>query len=81
MYNQGDYVEKNVVEALYWYKKAGIQEHPVACEMVAYSYKVGKGVDINYDLAIYWYTKARNAGACNISKIIKQLNRLKELNK
>jgi hypothetical protein len=81
MYNEGIYVEKNFIEALYWYKKAGIQEHPVACEMVAYYYKVGNGTDINYDTSIYWYTKARNAGASNISKSIKQLNRLKELNK
>ena len=80
MYNQGDYVEKNFVEALFWYEKAGIQEHPVACEMVAYSYKVGKGTDINYDIAINWYIRARNAGASNISKSIKQLNKLKQLN-
>jgi TPR repeat protein len=61
-YNDGDGVEKNSTQAVYWYRKAAEQGHAKAQNNLGVCYNDGDGVEKNYTQEVYWYRKAAEQG-------------------
>lgn len=57
-YENGDWVEKNLEEAVKWYTKAANQGYAKAQYNLALSYDKGEGVAKNDSEAMKWYLKA-----------------------
>lgn len=62
MYRKGEGVEKNLQNALNWYRKAAEQESRLAQYNLGWMYDEGEGIERNLDQAISWYAKAARAG-------------------
>ena len=58
MYYTGQGVEKNLREAVKWFRKAADQEHAEAQNRMGDAYYNGWGVEKNYKEAVKWYQKA-----------------------
>ncbi|WP_345980969.1 Sel1-like repeat-containing protein kinase family protein [Sulfurimonas sp. HSL3-2] len=62
MYEKGYGVDRNIKEALFWYKKAAEQGNLYAQLSLAQIYHKGMGVNKNITEAIHWYEKAASNG-------------------
>jgi len=62
MYNNGQGVDEDPVEALVWYRKAADQGHVKALFNIGDAYRTGRGVDKNMNEAVNWYQKAADLG-------------------
>lgn len=67
--NVGDYYQsswglpdRDLVEAVKWYRLAAAQGFPAAQHALGLSYEDGKGVPVDYIEAASWYRKAANQG-------------------
>ena len=63
MYLNGQGFEKNLAEALRWYKAAAEQEHPHALYMLYVMYSEGVGVEVNQQLAHAYLIRAAREGS------------------
>ena len=61
-YEYGLGVEKNIYQAVYWYKKSAEQGDDVAQCNLGSCYKNGVGVDKDYNEAFYWFKKSADQG-------------------
>lgn len=61
-YMNGQYVPKDDVEAVEWYKKAAMQGMAEAQYKLGLCYSLGTGVQKNHDSAAQWYIKAAEQG-------------------
>lgn len=57
-YEQGWFGERNISEALKWYRRSAAQGDPDAQNELGRMYEDGEGVKQNYALAAKWYRKA-----------------------
>jgi TPR repeat protein len=57
-YEQGYFGEKNILEAVKWYKKSAAKGNPDAQNSLGQMYEYGEGVRQSYVLAAKWYRKA-----------------------
>ncbi len=62
MYENGEGVSRDFVEALKWYRLAAEQGHPGACDKVALFFDSGMGVATNKAEAMHWFKRAVNGG-------------------
>jgi TPR repeat protein len=58
----GHGIERNVEEALTWFKHAARQDHPMAMNMLGRCYEHGWGTTACAPVAVYWYRLAAQAG-------------------
>ena len=72
MYQYGYGVEKNIGEALSWYKKAAIQNHKEACFKLGILYYSGKIIKEDDNEAIKWFIKASKEGDKTSESILEQ---------
>jgi hypothetical protein len=56
-YEIGKGVEKDLKQAVYWYRKAAEQGHADAQFNLVLAYETGNGVEQDFKQAVYWYTK------------------------
>lgn len=61
-YDSGQGVQRNLTEAVSWYKKAAEQGHANAQNSLGSMYQNGQGVPQDYSEAQRWYQKAANQG-------------------
>ncbi len=61
-YSNGYGLDKDVVQAFNWYRKAAEQGHAGAQLCVGYSYTEGLGVTKDYSQAVYWLQKSAKNG-------------------
>jgi TPR repeat protein len=57
-YEQGWFGERNVAEALKWFRKSAAKGNPDAQDSLGQMYEDGEGVKHSYVLAAKWYRKA-----------------------
>ena len=62
MYDKGQGVKQDDVEAVKWYRKAAEQGNANAQFLLGFSYILGKGVQVNKALAKEWFSKACDNG-------------------
>jgi uncharacterized protein len=62
MYDMGEGVNKNSVEAVKWYQLSARQGHPDAQNNLGVMYENGEGVAKDYNEALKWYRKAAERG-------------------
>ncbi|HSR55254.1 MAG TPA: tetratricopeptide repeat protein, partial [Alphaproteobacteria bacterium] len=62
MYQLGEGVQQDLIEAAKWYRKAAEQGLVYAQSNLALMYFTGEGVGRNYTLAAKWYRKAAEQG-------------------
>lgn len=62
LYFNGKGVEKNEKEAMFWLKKAAMQDNSEAQQGLGSAYALGRGVEKNYEQAIYWLQKSAEQG-------------------
>lgn len=65
MYFRGIKTEKNLSEAIYWFKKAAYQEYVSSQVMLGLIYAGGLGVDKSCEKAINWFRRATINGSDN----------------
>ena len=61
-YENGNGVEKDLVEAAMWYRMAAEQGYPEAQTELGHCYAAGDGVENNLAGAVAWYRKAADQG-------------------
>ena len=66
-YFEGREIESDYSKAIYWFRKAIDMNNNSAYPYLATCYEVGLGVEINHELAQYYFDKA---GKANFSKIV-----------
>jgi TPR repeat protein len=57
--------DKDLIEAYYWIKKAGQQDHRMACHYLGRAHLFGKGTSCSIDLAKKWFLISANQGDSN----------------
>lgn len=62
MYENGEGVEKDIVQAIYWYRKAADLDDDIAQFYLGYIYYQGTAVVRDYPLAFKWFAKAAAHG-------------------
>ena len=62
MYENGEYVKKDLKKAFSFYKKAADQDEMYAQYALALFYSSGKGVQQDYAQALHWFHKAADQG-------------------
>ena len=62
MYEHGNGIAKDIVEAFSWYQRAAIQGNACAQYHLGACYELGKGVAPDDGEAIKWYRKASAQG-------------------
>lgn len=58
MYLDGQGVERNAPEALYWFQRAAHAAVPMAMNMLGRCYENGWGAPADFELALVWYRRA-----------------------
>jgi|GEM_PF-1692023 len=61
-YYNGDGIEKDFTQAVYWYKKAAAQGYAQGEYYLGYCYFEGEGIEKDIKQAVHWYTKAAAQG-------------------
>jgi TPR repeat protein len=61
-YSTGESVEKDAVQASYWYRKAAVQGYAVSQFNLGLMFANGEGVEKDAVQAVYWYRKAAVQG-------------------
>ena len=72
-YANGNGVEKNLSEAVKWWRKAAEQGFAQAQFNLGVCYDFGKGVEKNPTEAVKWYRKAAEQGYANATKALQLL--------
>ena len=86
-YAEGQFVDRNIEEALYWlYKVANSSHAPernirYACRKLGQWYTIGVNVQVNYSRALFFYEKQATLGSESAPAIIKELKEVIELEK
>lgn len=62
LYESGRGVERDLAEALRWYRLAAAQQYPLAEFSIGALYDFGEGVEQNFALAREWYERAARQG-------------------
>ena len=62
MYEHGEGVVKDKMQALQWYRFAAEQGHPLACDKMAHFYDAGIVVAQDKDEAVRWFRRALLGG-------------------
>ena len=62
MYDEGQGVDQDNKQAVYWYRKAAEQGHARAQNNLGLMYGKGQGVNQDNKQAVYWYRKAAEQG-------------------
>jgi uncharacterized protein YgiM (DUF1202 family) len=62
LYYEGHGVNKNLDEALAWFRKAADSEHPTAMFNLGVAYWEGRGLSQNYAQAVDWWERAAESG-------------------
>ena len=75
MYDKGQGVKQDDVEAVKWYRQAAEQGHAKAQFILGGLYWLGKGVQVNKSLAKEWFSKACDNGDQDGCKYYGKLNR------
>ena len=75
MYTNGYGVEKDIVQAVYWYRKAAEQGFAPAQSNLGYLYANGYGVEKDIVQAVYWYRKAAEQGDTRAKAALDYLSR------
>ena len=83
MYRSGDGVEKDLTEAIKWFKKAAEQGHEDAKWELANMYENGDGVDRDIAEAVKWYNEAGKSYvfAKKVKEALKRLRKQKLIDK
>ena len=66
-------VSQDPMQAANWYRKAALRGHVKAQFELGQCYRTGYGVPLNEEKAVFWYSKASNAGEEDASKKLKIL--------
>lgn len=69
MYDQGQGVRQDYVQAVQWYRKAAEQGHAVAQYNLGSMYDQGQGVRQDYAQAVGWFRKAAEQGGQRLNLI------------
>ena len=70
LYDDGDGVERDNVQAAAWYNKSAEQGNADAQNCMASAYKFGKGVEKDYRQAYYWCQKAAEQGQADAQTML-----------
>ena len=70
MYYNGQGVEQDYKQALYWYTRAAGQNYPPAQLGLGDMYFTGKGIDVDIEKAKYWFRKAEENGVAEAQEIL-----------
>ncbi len=70
---EGEGVEKNMVEAVAWYKKAAGLNHPRAQYRLGLMYEFGRGIPHDHGKAVEWLKKAEKSGIKEASGFLGQV--------
>ena len=62
-YRKGEYIEKNMEKAIYYYNLASEQGHPAAQYNLGNIYLHGEGVPVDYEKAFHYYKLAAEGGS------------------
>ena len=62
MYQGGQGVKQDDVEAVNWFRRAAEQGEANAQALLGFSYLLGKGIQVNKSLAKEWFSKACDNG-------------------
>ena len=73
MYDKGEGIPENDVEAVKWYRKAAVQGDPDAQHNLGAMYYVGDGVTENNISAYVWLSMAKTHGNLNAAKSLEIL--------
>jgi TPR repeat protein len=76
MYEDGLGVEKDLQQAVAWYRAAARHGDSRGQYDLANLYMLGKGVSLDYVSAYYWYAEAASQGESLAEQQLKQLERL-----
>lgn len=74
MFFNGDGVEKDLVRAAQWYKKAAENGHDSAQYELALCHLYGDGVEEDYDEAVYWLKAGSALGNAQCDEKLEELN-------
>jgi len=69
-YNEGNGVEKDPAQAVFWFRKATELEHAGAQCGLGLAYILGNGVEENFDQGIYWLKKSADLGNTDAINIL-----------
>lgn len=70
MYGAGDFLDKNDVEAVRWYRSAAEQGHAEAQRNLGLMYAYGEGVAQDFAECIHWIFKSANSGSIDAMKAL-----------
>jgi len=73
IFQKGQGVARNTVNAFYWYQRAAKQGNLPAQFNVWYAYLTGEGIQANEQLAEKWYARATLKNSSSSKSIITQL--------
>jgi len=73
LYNNGEGVEQNCIEAMKWYRLAAVQGNTSALNNIGLSYEYGLGVPKNLKEAVKWYMKAAKAGHPQLPAVLNDI--------
>ena len=62
MFDDGDGVESDISQAIFWYQQAANQDYINSQWNLAECYRAGVGVKKSFDLAYFWFRKAATLG-------------------
>ena len=69
-YAEGNGVDKNLEEAVKWFRKAADRENIVAQRLLADAYYYGNGVAQNFEEAVKWFRKSADKGDAEAQKYL-----------
>ena len=67
---KGYFANSDVVSAGYYYAQAALNGNVNAQNKIANYYHTGNLVNVNYECAKYWYTKAKNGGCEQVDNVL-----------
>jgi len=80
MYYNGQGVDQDYKQALYWYTRAAGQNYPQAQLGLGDMYFTGKGIDVDIEKAKYWFRKAEENGVAEAQEILDILENIEKTN-
>lgn len=80
MYEHGEGVVKDKIQALQWYRFAAEQGHPLACDKMAHFYDAGIVVAQDKDEAVRWFRRALLGGLAQAEHDLARLSANQDTN-
>jgi TPR repeat protein len=80
MYEHGEGVVKDKMQALQWYRFAAEQGHPLACDKMAHFYDAGIVVAQDKDEAVRWFRRALLGGLAQAEHDLARLSANQDTN-